>query len=107
MGIAYLVKVGLQVVNLLALLQETGPELLLELLLAQHHLNSTVGVVDFAVLGVDLGIELQLGLVCDTLAGITSEGDGGGGELELGLLLRDLGGLDAHVEVVALGIIGG
>lgn len=92
--------------NLLALLQEAGPELLLELLLAQNHLNSTVSVVHFAVLRVDLGIELQRGLVCDTLAGITTEGDGGGSELELGLLLGDLGGLDAHVEVVALGIIG-
>lgn len=93
--------------NLLAVLQKTGPVLLLQLLLAQHELNLAVGVVDLAVLGINLGEKVQRDVVCYTLAGGAGERDVGGGDVELGLVLGDIGGLEAHVEVVALGVFSG
>lgn len=45
--------------HLLLALKETGPELKLEVLLAKDELDLTVGVVDLAVLRVDLGEEVQ------------------------------------------------
>jgi hypothetical protein len=105
---AYLVKVGLQEVDLLRVLQETGPVLELELLLAQDQLNLTVGVVDLAVLGVDLSVEVQGDGVCDTLARSAGERDIGRSDAQLGVGLRDIGGLQVHVEVVPLRIgVGG
>jgi hypothetical protein len=52
---AYLVKVGLQEVHLLVLLEQTGPEFLLELLLAQYQRDVATAVADLRLLGVDLG----------------------------------------------------
>lgn len=57
------VEVGLEVLDLLGLLQQAGPVLVLELLLAQLQLDVPGGVVDLAVLRVDLGPELELGVV--------------------------------------------
>lgn len=54
--VSYLVKVGLQEVQLLLLLGQTRPVLLLELLLPQDHLDLTGAVVHLAVLNID-GIE--------------------------------------------------
>lgn len=105
-GHTYLVEVGLQEVKLNLLLCQARPVLLTQFLLAQHQLDLAVGVVDFAVLGVNLGEEVQRDGVCDTLARGTSEGDVCGGEVELGVVLGDIGSLEAHVEVVALSIIG-
>ena len=59
----YLVKVGLQEVVLLLLLQQARPVLLAELLLLQHHLDIPLRVVDFGRGGVDLGVELELDCV--------------------------------------------
>lgn len=104
----YLVKVGLQEVNLLRVLEKAGPVLKLELLLAQDQLNLTVGVVDLAVLGVDLGVEVQGDGVCDTLARSAGERDIGRSDAQLGLGLRNVGGLQVHVEVVPLRVgVGG
>ena len=64
---AYLVEVSLQEVHLLVVLEQSGPELLLELLLAQHKLDVTASVVDLGFLGVDLGVELKLECICDLL----------------------------------------
>ena len=91
--------------DLLLLLEQTGPVLFSKLLLAQNKLNLTVGVVHLAVLGVDLAEQVQGDGVCDTLAGGTSEGNIVGGELEIGLFLGNIGSLDAHVQVVALGLV--
>lgn len=63
----YLVEVGLQEVNLLVVLEQSRPELLLELLLAQHKLDVATSVVNLGLLGVDLGEELQLDGICDLL----------------------------------------
>lgn len=92
--------------DLLGILQETRPVLLLQLLLAQHQLNLAVGVVDFAVLGIDLAKQVQGDVVCDTLAGGAGERDIVGGDSDVGLVLGDVRSLQAHVEVVALGLIG-
>jgi hypothetical protein len=58
-----LVEVGLQEVNLLGILQEPGPEFLLQLLLSQDDLNVLSGVVDLALLLVNLSVELELEMV--------------------------------------------
>lgn len=63
----YLVEVSLQVVNLLAVLEQTGPVLLLELLLAQYECDIAAAVVDLGLFGVDLGVELDVNGVCDFL----------------------------------------
>lgn len=91
--------------DLLAVLEKAGPVLFLELLLAQNKLDLTVSVVDLAVLGVDLAEQVQGDGVCDTLAGGAGERNIVAGELEFGLLLGDIRSLEAHVEVVALGLI--
>lgn len=65
---AYLVEVGLEVVNLLLVLEETGPVLLLELLLSEDQLNPAGRVVDLALLGVDLGEKVHLDVVSGLLA---------------------------------------
>jgi hypothetical protein len=53
--------------HLLAILEQPGPELLLEVLLAQDQLDVAAGVVDFGLVGVDLGEELKLKGICDLL----------------------------------------
>lgn len=93
--------------ELLGLLEETGPELRLELLLPQNQLAVAVGVVDLAVLGVDLGVEGQGDAVCNALDRLSGEGDLGGGNLKIGVVLGNVGNLDVHVEIVALGLISG
>jgi hypothetical protein len=54
-------------VHLLVVLEQPGPELLLELLLAQHKLDVTASVVNLGLLGVDLGVKLELERICDLL----------------------------------------
>ena len=58
-----LVEVSLQEVNLLRILQEPWPELLLQFLLSQNPLDIFGGVVNFARLLVNLGVELELDVV--------------------------------------------
>jgi hypothetical protein len=58
-----LVEVGLQEVDLLSILQEPWPELLLQLLLSQDDLNVLGGVVNLALLLVNLSVELELEVV--------------------------------------------
>lgn len=53
--------------HFLAVLEQPGPELLLELLLAQHKLDITASVVDLGLLRVDLGVKLELERICDLL----------------------------------------
>lgn len=93
--------------ELLGLLEETGPELGLELFLAQNKFAVAVGVVHLAVLRVDLGVEGQRDTVCDALDRLSGEGDLGGGNLDIGIGLGNVGNPDVHVEVVTLGLIGG
>lgn len=90
--------------DLLGVLQKTRPVLHLQLLLPQNQLNLTVGVVDLAVLGVDLSVEVQGDVVCYALARRSGERDIVGGDLQVGLVLGNVGGLDEDVEVVALGL---
>ena len=58
-----LVEVSLQEVDLLRILQEPWPELLLQLLLSQNQLNVFGGVVNLALLLINLGVELELDMV--------------------------------------------
>jgi hypothetical protein len=52
-------------VHLLVVLEEPGPELLLELLLAQHKCDIAAAVLDLGLLGIDLGEELKVDSVGD------------------------------------------
>jgi hypothetical protein len=58
-----LVEVSLQEVDLLRILQEPWPELLLQFLLSQNQLNVFGGVVNLALLLINLGVELELDMV--------------------------------------------
>jgi hypothetical protein len=58
-----LVEVGLEEVQLLVLLEQPGPVLLLELLLLQLELDVLGGVVNLALGRVDLAPQLQVELV--------------------------------------------
>ena len=55
-----LIEISLEEVDLLGILQQTGPELLLELLLSKDKLDVLSGVVDLALCLVNLCVELQL-----------------------------------------------
>lgn len=103
----YLVEVGLQEVNLLGRAQQTRPVLFLQLLLAQHQLNLTVTVVHFAVVGIDLGEQVQRHMVFDTLLGGASERHIFRGNLDVCFGLGHVGSLDAHIEIVTLSLSAG
>jgi len=100
-----LVEVGLQEVHLLCVLQQSWPELLLQLLLSQDHLDVLARGVDLALRWVNLGIEVKLELIV-SLEGVRVAGEGEGGwfqvKLELGCL--DIGYGDGQVDVVLRGI---
>lgn len=88
--------------DLLGVLQKTRPVLNLQLLLPQDKLNLTIGVVDLAVLRVDLGVQVQGDVVFYALARVAGESDIGGSDFEVGLSFGDIGSLENHVKVVAL-----
>lgn len=93
--------------NFLLCLQQTRPVFFFQLLLAQDQLHLTVVVVHFAVLRVDLGIQVQRNMVLHTLLGFTSECDVLRSDLQVCSGLGNIGSLDIHVEVVALGLSAG
>lgn len=87
--------------QLLVILDQPGPELLLQLLLAEHKLNITAGVVDLGLLGVDLGVELKLKCVRDLFrCGGALESELGGLQVELLVRLRYVGRNDGEEDVV-------
>lgn len=104
---AYLVEVGLQEVHLLLALKQAGPELKLKVLLAEDELDLAISVVDLAVLGVNLGEEVQGDTVCNTLLGRALEGNILFGDVKSSFGLGNIGGLDVDVKVVALRLIVG
>lgn len=93
--------------HLLLVLKKAGPELELEILLAEDELDLAVGVVDLAVLRIDLGEEVQGDTVCYALLGGTLEGDILFGDAKSSVGLGNVGDLDVDVEVVALRLIVG
>lgn len=104
-----LVKVGLEELQLLGLLKQAGPVLLLEFLLAQLQLDVARGVVDLGVLGVDLGVELELEVEV-ALQGVrvALELERGGLEVQRVLVGGDIGGGDGQVDEVLLRVgVGG
>ena len=60
----YLVEVCPQEVNLLVTLEQAGPEIGLQLFLAQDHLNIGRCVVGLGVLDIDVAVELELKVIC-------------------------------------------
>jgi hypothetical protein len=101
------VKVGLEVVDLLGLLEQAGPVLLLELLLLELELDVLAGVEGLGLGGVDLGVELDVELVRPLQGvGVTLEGDALGLDVELQVGGGDIGDGDGQVDEV-LGSIRG
>lgn len=100
-----LVEVGLQELHLGSVLEQTRPVFLLELLLAQLHLDVTSGVMRLAVLGVDLAEEGEVEVIC-ALQGfrVALESQGGGLEIELQVLFGYIGNGDGEVDEVLLGV---
>lgn len=90
--------------HLLGSLEETGPELLLQFLLAQDKLNVAVAVVHLAVLGFNFGIQIKRDLVCYPLSGGTGECDIFGSNVELRIGPGHISSLDVHIEVIAFGV---
>jgi hypothetical protein len=93
----------------LGLLEQPRPVLLLELLLLQLNLDVLGGVVDLALRGVDLGVELELDVVL-ALEGPRGAGErqGRGREVQLDAFLGDVGDGDGEVDEVLLRLgIGG
>lgn len=102
-----LVEVGLEEVELLLLLEESGPVLLLELLLLQLQLHVLGGVVDLALCGVDLGVELELEVVGPLEgAGGAAKRQAGGLEVQLQAVLGHIGDRDGEVDKILLGLGG-
>lgn len=100
-----LVEVGLQELDLLRLLQQAGPVLLLKLLLAQLQLDIPGGVVDLAVLRVDLGPEVELDMVgALQRVGVAVEGQRRGLQVKLEAFLGDVRHGDGQVDKVLLGV---
>jgi hypothetical protein len=60
-------------VELLCVLHQTRPVLLLKLLLPQYQLDLAVSVVDLAVFGVDLGVKVERDVVFYALVGFPGE----------------------------------
>lgn len=102
-----LVEVGLEEMETLLLLEKTGPVLFLEILLLELDLDVLGGVVDLALGGVDIGIELEVDVVLalERLGG-TGEGEGVGLEVQLDVILRDVRDRDGQVDEVLAGIGG-
>lgn len=100
-----LVEVGLEELQLLGLLEQARPVLLLELLLAQFNLDIARGVVDLAVLDVDLAVEGELEVVGGLLGvGQTLEVQAVGLKVQLEVLLLHVRDDNGEVDEVLLGI---
>lgn len=98
-----LVKVGLEELELLGLLEQAGPVLLLEFLLAELQLDIARGVVDLGVLGVNLGVKLKLEVVVALESlGVTLELKGRSLQVQAELRGRHIGGSDGQVNEVLL-----
>lgn len=100
-----LVKVGLEEVDTLGVLEQPRPVFLLELLLLQLDLDVLAGVVDLALGGVNLGVELELDVVLLLESGGSSgEVECGGLEVELDVVLGHVRDGECQVDKVLFGI---
>jgi len=95
------VEVGLQEVDLLCILQQSWPELLSRLLLSQNHLDILGGVVDLALLWINLSVEFELDVVCPLEGlGVACEGESLWLEVELKVCGLDIRNGDGEVDQV-------
>lgn len=89
----------------LRLLQQTRPELFLDLLLPEHQVDAARGVVGLGVLDVDLAVQLHVDLVLYVLGRRRAdEGYAGRFDVELGGGLVHVERGDGEVDDVLLGI---
>lgn len=104
-----LVEVGLEEVKSLVLLEESWPVLLLKVLLLELDLDVLGSVIDLALGRVNLGVEFELDVVL-ALQGArgTGEGQGGGLEVQLQVILGYVRDGDGQVDEVLGGVgVGG
>ena len=83
------------------ILEQSRPEVLVELLLLQHHLDVARGVVDLGGRAGDFGVEVARAGVGGLLGvGVALEGEGGGLDVELDLLFGHVRHGDGEEDVV-------
>lgn len=91
--------------NLLGLLEEAGPVLLLEVLLLELELNVLAGVMGLGLIRADLGEELKVELVgLLQRVGVALEGETLGLEVELEVRCGDVRDGDGEPDEVLLGV---
>ena len=94
--------------DLLAILQEARPVLLLEFLLLQNQVHTAGCVPGLAAVDIDLAEQLQGDMVGGLLGvGVTSEADAGGLQLELSRRFRNIGDGEGDEEDVLGGVSAG
>lgn len=91
--------------DLLSILQQSWPELLLQLLLSQDQRNVLGSVVDLGLGLVDLVVELELDVVVSLeRVRVAGEGERLRLDVELEIRLLDIGDGDGEVDEVLLGV---
>lgn len=102
------VKVGLQEVHLLRILEQSRPVCLAELLLLQHELHSARRVVCLGSGWVDFGVKFESDGIIGLLGlGVASEAQLARLHVKLDLLGVDIGNCDGEEDVVLFGLAGG
>lgn len=87
--------------NLLSFLQQSWPELLLQLLLSQDQLDILSGVVDLALLGVNLSVELKFEMVASFEGiGVAVKGEGLVFDVELQVCRLNIWHSDGEIDEV-------
>lgn len=106
-GKAYLVEVGLEIVHLLGVLEQARPVFFRKVLLLQLDLNVASRVVDLALLGVDVGVEVDLDVVSGLLGiRVASKGKASGLEVEFHVFGWHIGDGDGEPDIVLFSVAG-
>ena len=102
----YLIEIRLQIMHLLALLQQARPVLLLELLLPQQEAHVGAGGMRLGVLDIDLAVELELDVIGGFFGfAVAGEDKAVGFQIDGGLF--GISRADGEGDVVPLRVAGG
>ena len=101
----YLVKIRLQEMHSLAVLQQSWPILLVELLLPQNKAHIGARCMRLGVLDIDLSVEFKLNVIGSFL-GFASAGEGEAGGFEIDLGFVGIRCANRKVNVISLRVTG-